>query len=212
MDILSELLYFCCTFVVLGFVQLYASVQSANENIGGDKILEYNIRTEQGFEEMYHEYFPKIYNYIFYHILSKEDTEDLVSIVFGKVAKSKETFDVRKASFTTWIFSIARNALTDYYRKKKVETVIYDEADSAVMITFEKQLEQITSEKRKIIFEELAKLKEKERMIIYYKFFCNYNNRQIAMMLDMNESTVGTVLARSLKKLRTDKLWQIRYE
>ena len=174
--------------------------------------MEYHIQTEAGFEEMYQEYFPKIYNYIFYHILSREDTEDLVSDIFFKVAKHKDAYDMQKAGFGTWIFSIAKNTLTDFYRKKKIESVSYDEAGPAVMIEFEQQLEQITSGKRKVIFRELAQLKEKERMVIYYKFFRNYNNRQIAMVLDMNESTVGTVLSRSLKKLRNDTLQELRYE
>ena len=157
---------------------------------------------------MYDEYFPKIYNYIFYQILLREDTEDIVSDVFFKVAKHKDVFDSRKASFSTWIFNIAKNTLTDYYRKRRVQ-LVYDESESLATIEFEQQLELITSEKRKAIFKELAQLKEKERMIIYYKFFRNYNNRQIAMILDMNESTVGTVLSRTLKKLRTDTMQEL---
>ena len=33
------------------------------------------------FEKIYDEYFPKIYNYIFYRLMSREDTEELVSEV-----------------------------------------------------------------------------------------------------------------------------------
>ena len=49
--------------------------------------MDYVITTESGFEQMYEEYFPKIYNHIFYRLLSREDTEDVVSEVFIKVAK-----------------------------------------------------------------------------------------------------------------------------
>ena len=42
------------------------------------------------------EYFPKIYNYIFYRILSKEDTEDIVSEIFTKTARSADAFDSKR--------------------------------------------------------------------------------------------------------------------
>ena len=57
-----------------------------------------------------------------------------------------------------------------------------------------------------VLRQALSELPERERLIIYYKFFEEKNNRQIAMLLDMNESTVGTVLSRSLKKLRIPEL------
>ena len=177
----------------------------------GVEFLNYNIQTEAGFEEMYNEYFPKIYNFVFYHILSREDTEDIVSDVFFKVVKHKSAFDSGKAGLGTWIFNVAKNTLIDYYRKQKME-FMYEKLESSATIEFEQQLKQITSEKRKVIFGELTQLKEKERIIIYYKFFRNYNNRQIAMILQMNESTVGTVLSRTLKKLRTDTLQELLEE
>ena len=78
-----------------------------------------------------------------------------------------------------------------------------EEAGVTASVDFEEQLEQISSEKRRLLYKELSKLRERERLIVYYKFFEGYNNRQIAMLLEMNESTVGTVLSRTLKKLRT---------
>jgi len=172
-----------------------------------------NIMQASGFEEMYEVYFPKIYNYIFYRILSKEDTEDIVSEIFMKVAKNAGSFDEKKASFQTWIFHIAKNTLTDFYRKQKKEISMDDEnAHVEIAVDFDTQLDQVASPKRRALFRELMKLKEKERLIVYYKFFEEYNNREIAKLLGMNESTVGTVLSRTLKKLRTDQLHDLMDE
>lgn len=169
--------------------------------------MDYVITTESGFEQMYEEYFPKIYNYIFYRLLSREDTEDVVSEVFIKVAKYAHSFDSGKASFKTWIFTIAKNTLINHYRAAKNNLSLDDEeAGIEPSINFEEQLEQISTEKRRTLYEELSKLKEKERLIIYYKFFEGYNNRQIAMLFDMNDSTVGTIVSRTLKKLRVPEL------
>lgn len=168
-----------------------------------------DITTEFGFEQMYMEYFPKIYNYIFYRILSREDTEDLVSEVFFKVAKNAKLYDAGKSGFSTWINTIVRNAVIDYYRKKRLLISLDDEEnclEDVLTVEFDSQLELISSYERRVIYEELSKLKEKERLIIYYKYFEDYTNRQIAEILDMNESTVGTVLSRTLKKLQTREM------
>lgn len=159
------------------------------------------------FEKIYDEYFPKIYNYIFYRLMSREDTEELVSEVFIKVATNLERFDSEKAQFKTWIYRIAQNTLIDFYRTRKPEASLDDEnVDWEPSVDFEAQLESITSPKRRAIYQALTKLKERERMIIYYRFFEGYTNREIAKLLQMNESTVGTVLNRALKKLKTDEL------
>lgn len=166
----------------------------------------YDIAHEAGFEAMYREFFPKIYNYVFYRVLSREIAEDIVSVIFMKVARNAAAFDPKKASMQTWLFRIAKNALTDYYRARRVNTNIDDVNEAAFAVDFEEQLEQISNEKRRALYEALTRLSERERMIIYYKFFEEKNNRQIAMLLEMNESTVGTVLSRTLKKLRIPEL------
>ena len=169
--------------------------------------MDFDITSEQGFEAMYREYFPKIYNYIFYRVLSREAAEDIVSDIFMKAARSRHSFDAGKAAFSTWIFRIARNALIDYFRRRKVHADLDDvAAHPALQVDFEDQLNRISDPQRKALYQALAELKERERLILYYKFFEEKNNRQIAMLLDMNESTVGTVLSRTLKKLRLPQL------
>ena len=171
----------------------------------------YQLASEQGFEEMYRDYFPRIYNYVFYRVLSREDTEDIVSEVFLKAARSAGTYDPEKAGMGTWLYRIAENTLIDHYRKKRLKIVPLEEAPEPT-VDFERQLEGISSEKRRMVFRELVRLQEKERLMVYYKFFEGYTNREIAAVLDMNESTVGTALSRSLKKLRTEELAELWFE
>ena len=169
--------------------------------------MEWDITTESGFEEMYREYFPKLYNYIFYRILSKQDTEDIISEVFMKVARNAHTYDAGKAAFKTWIYTITKNCLTDHYRRRRPVLSLDDsEAGIEPSVDFEQQLEMISSEKRRELYRQLSTLKERERLIIYYKYFEGYNNRQIAMLLDMNERTVGTIIFRTLRKLDTPQM------
>ena len=169
--------------------------------------MNYDLTSEAGFEAVYREFFPKVYNYIFYRVLSREAAEDIVSDIFLKAARGARSYDAEKGAVSTWIWRIARNALTDYFRARKVHASIDDVlADPALSVDFEEQLGRISSDERKALYRVLAQLPERERLIIYYKFFEEKNNRQIAMILGMNDSTVGTVLSRTLKKLRIPEL------
>lgn len=45
--------------------------------------------------------------------------EDITQDVFIKVWKNIDKFNFEKSQFKTWLFTIARNTITDYLRKKK---------------------------------------------------------------------------------------------
>lgn len=163
----------------------------------------YNFHTSAGFEEMYKDYFPKIYNYVYYRLLHREQTEDVVSDIFGKVVENLRYFDSRKASFNTWIFTIARNTLTDYYRRRQV-CVSMDAPDIRIepFIDFEEQCTVIVDEELREMYKALATLDERTRMVLSLKYFGGFNNREISRQTGINESTVSTLLCRGLTKLK----------
>ena len=63
--------------------------------------------TEETLTRVYEEFFPKIYNYVYYQIHNRAVTDDLVSSIFMKVVEHIESFNEQKASFSTWIFNIS---------------------------------------------------------------------------------------------------------
>jgi len=162
----------------------------------------YNLQTPSGFEKMYEDYFSKIYNYVFYRVLHKEQTEDIVSDIFAKVLENLHRYDSQKGSFSTWIFAIARNSLTDYYRRRRV-CVSMDVPDTYIepSIDFEEQCDVIVDEELREMYKALAALDERTRMVISLKYFGEFNNREISRQTGINESTVSTLCCRGLAKL-----------
>ena len=67
-------------------------------------------------EDIYLSYHDKVSSYIRGKVDHHQDAEDLVSQVFEKVYGKLHTFDETKASQSTWIYTITRNTVTDYYR------------------------------------------------------------------------------------------------
>lgn len=155
-------------------------------------------------DEVYEEYFPMIYNYVFCRLMHREDTEDVVSHVFMKVNQHLERFDSSKASLKTWIFRITENALIDFYRthsRKYSNEYNYDRLDDVMHVHFDEQYEQMLSPTRQAILDAMLHLQERERTFIYCRYYLRVSNREIAKSLSMNESTVAAILMRARRKL-----------
>ena len=70
------------------------------------------------FKELVERYTSSIYNFTA-RLVGKINADDMVQEVFIKTWKHLKNFDSKKASFKTWIFTIAKNTATDFLRKKK---------------------------------------------------------------------------------------------
>ena len=70
------------------------------------------------FGRLYEQYLSRIFQYVSYRIEDRTTAEDLTSDIFNKALTNFTKYDSGKATFSTWIFSIARNTLIDYYRRR----------------------------------------------------------------------------------------------
>ncbi len=70
-------------------------------------------------EKLYIEFRPKVLSYIRSRVNDPDDAEDLCEDVFLKAFKASERFDSQKASPGTWIYTITRNTVIDFFRKDR---------------------------------------------------------------------------------------------
>lgn len=75
-------------------------------------------KDETSLTELYNVYFPRINNYVHYRVADYHDAEDLVSQILEKVFTKSHSYQENKAPFSVWLFRIARNTITDYYRSR----------------------------------------------------------------------------------------------
>ena len=86
--------------------------------------------TRETFAELYEEFLPRVFRYIRYRVNSLEVTEDLTSGVFEKALTNFSKYSSDKSSFSTWIFTIARNTVIDYYRVRgKRQTISLEKSE-----------------------------------------------------------------------------------
>jgi RNA polymerase sigma-70 factor, ECF subfamily len=110
------------------------------------------------------------------------------------------------AAFSTWLFAIARNVAADHFRRRRVELPI-DELNEAPAPG---DLEAETLRRLQFIqlSRLLAELPDRERELLALKYGSGLNNREIASLTGVSESNIGTILYRTLQRLRT--LWDKR--
>ena len=70
-------------------------------------------------EQIYTEYRGRVMGYIRARVRQAADAEDLCADVFEKIQRKLGGFDREKASLSTWIFTITRNTVIDFFRRSR---------------------------------------------------------------------------------------------
>jgi RNA polymerase sigma-70 factor (ECF subfamily) len=156
------------------------------------------------FSDLYNEYFPKVFAYVYGRVQDKEVSLDIVSDVFEKAFIKKKSLR-SPDSFGSWLFTIARNEVSSHWRKEKPAAKAAQEA------AFENELhhqprgpeETILHRERLDALSLLVRaLPRREQEIIALKFDAELTNREIAQVLNTSEVNVRVTIFRALRKLR----------
>lgn len=164
------------------------------------------------FETIFETFYKRIYNFNYYRTQRQVVAEDLTSMTFEKAFIKINTFDSKKSSFEVWLFAIARNVLNDYFRSQKRHP--WESLDQVFeTIAGEPSLETyiIANEEKEKLVLAMRRLKDKERVLIAYKYGAGLKNKEIAALTGIKEKTISTNLCRILKKMRAD-LQEASYE
>ena len=143
--------------------------------------------------ELYDEYHDRVMAYIRSRISSREDAEDLCQDVFLKVYSKYDSFDSSKSSVSTWIFTITRNTLTDFFRTSKQTAELTE--DAAVSdFESEKVLDDLA--------EALEELPQEQRDIVVLRYFNGLTLTEISKMMNISYGMVKVKHNQALAKLK----------
>ena len=154
------------------------------------------------FEKAYRTELPRIYNFFRYRLGDDQIAEDLTAETFEKAWRHRERYRDDVASFTTWLFTIARRVATDYFRKWR-PTLPLDEAEQ---VTDPETPEETSQERTEFarLSVLIARLAERERELVALKYGAGLTNRAIARISGLSESNVSTILSRVTHQLRAE--------
>lgn len=156
------------------------------------------------FSELYHQYFPKVFAYVYGRVQDREVSLDIVSDVFEKAYMKMKSLRSPE-SFGSWLFTIARNEVSSHWRKEKPAVKAAQEA------AIEREIhgqpkgpeETLLHKERLASLSALVRgLPRREQEIIALKFDAELTNREIAGILSTSEVNVRVTIFRALRKLR----------
>lgn len=150
---------------------------------------------------------PRLYNYFRYRLGDETVAEELTSVVLEKAWTKRHRYRKDRAAFSTWLFAIAQKEVLMYLRKRRV-TLPISMAEAVTGDTTEDMV-QHTQDIRQLSYL-LTNLPEREREILALKYGADLNNREIAVVMELSESNVGTILNRVLQRLHGQ--WKVQDE
>jgi RNA polymerase sigma-70 factor, ECF subfamily len=156
------------------------------------------------FSDLYHEYFPKVFAYVYGRVQDKEISLDIVSDVFEKAYMKMKSLRSPE-SFGSWLFTIARNEVSSHWRKEKPAAKAAQEAawENELHHQPKNPEETLLHKERLAALSALVKqLPKREQEIIALKFDAELTNREIAHVLSTSEVNVRVTIFRALRKLR----------
>lgn len=154
--------------------------------------------TEEAKAQLYVEYSDKVLRYIRGKVNNEHLAEDLCSDVFLKVYENLDRFDETKSSLSTWIFTITRNTLVDYYRTRRV----FEEVPETLEDGSSVEDDVCREEMLELLADAMEKLEERERDLIILRYYKGLNLRQIAERMDVSYAYVKIIQNKALGKLR----------
>lgn len=152
---------------------------------------------EIGFERLYSNYNRLVYKIAFSILKNKEDSEDIVQIVFSKIYKMDRQ-KLPNDKEASWLYTVTKNEVISLLRKKNN----YIDIDSIYDI--EDKDSEINNIIDQIEFNRLIdRLSNKEKEIVSLKILTNLSFTEIGKLV--NEPT-GTVKWRYYKSVHTLKI------
>lgn len=97
-------------------LKCYNGILSREKTLA-DKNLAHHGTATSGFTALYEQHMNYVFRYINYRVGNRSEAEDLTSLVFEKALAAFHRYDSKKAAAQTWLLTIARNTVTDYFRK-----------------------------------------------------------------------------------------------
>jgi RNA polymerase sigma-70 factor (ECF subfamily) len=159
----------------------------------------------EAFGLLYKKYFVPVFRYIYLRLKNKEEAEDLAQTVFLRVYKSLPRFRDQGKEPLAYFFTIARNAIIDYWRKKKDWKLDDDEdTDKKEVNVNNNEAERISDlcDNAELVQKALSELEDVRREVIVLRFMEGFSNKEIAELIGKSEEAIRQIQCRALKFLR----------
>jgi RNA polymerase sigma-70 factor (ECF subfamily) len=158
-------------------------------------------------EELVNKYQKSLAAFIRKKIGDEDVVEELTQDILMAAYQALPTFNKKSSEFS-FICGIAKHKITDYYRKKKLKTVLFSvnpiiEEIAQDALTPERDV--LKNELKEEIKKTMTELREDYEKILRLKYIDNWKSSQIASLMKISVKAVESRLIRARRKFQS--LW-----
>jgi RNA polymerase sigma-70 factor (ECF subfamily) len=160
-------------------------------------------KIKKEFSKIYDQYIEKIFRFIFLKVNSKEIAEDLTSETFLRTWEILKNGNPKIENVSAFLYQIARNLVTDFYRQKGKAQVISADLGRPIIdprINLEEKA-KINSD-LEIIRKAISQLNEDYQNAIIWYYVDDLPIQEIANLLGRTEEATRVLISRAIKALR----------
>lgn len=163
---------------------------------------------KSSFDEIYENYHQDIYRFVFYMVKDKQICDDLVQDTYIKILQSISTFR-GESSRKTWLLSIARHVVIDYFRSQKskrnyiLDFFNWGEKGNSIQDHHPLPDEIVVkNEEINTIYRYLDKCTADQKSVLILRFIQSLSIQETAEVLNFSISKVKTTQHRGLNIIR----------
>ena len=174
-------------------------------------VIDHGVHTgKQSVVQAVKDYGKRLFGFIRGRVRSDEDAEDIMQEVWCQLSSAVDTTEIKQLS--GWLYRVARNKITDKYRKKTAEpldSLMYEDEEGSFdlgEILFAQadtpETEQIKEIFWEELFEALDELPEAQRQVFVWTELEDQTLQQIADRTGENLKTIISRKGYAMKHLR----------
>ncbi len=157
-------------------------------------------------KSFYSRHQPKLTSFVKGKIDNPEDVEEIVQDAFWGVLNSLPNFKFN-SSLYTYLVSIAKHEIADYYRKKRIKTVLFSHfpfLETLATKALGPEEEALKKELKEEILKILKRLPSRYQKLLRLKYLEEHSVKEIALKLASSPKAVESALTRARKTFRRE--------
>ena len=170
---------------------------------GEQNLIRDAIRGEAlAFGSLYDYYQPKIYRFVLIKVGRREEAEDLTHEVFKSAWESMGGYKNLGFPFSSWLYRIARNQITDHWRGRKEEASLENIDQEYFVAPASLQFDLTHKMEVERVKDAIGRLKPEYQDVVIMRFVEDLPVKDVAVALEKSEGAVKLLQHRAIKELK----------
>jgi len=158
-------------------------------------------RNPEAFGYLYDLHFSRIYAYIYRKVGDRQAAEDLTADTFMKALANLKGYQYTGQPFIAWLYRIAANVVTDYYRARRV-TAPLDEGLQVHSTSMSPEDAALALDDQQAVARAIQTLSPDQQDVVLLRFSGGLRLKEIAQTIGKTEGAVKALMFRALGSLK----------